>query len=612
MTVEGRVEPGSVLAGYRVVELAGRGGTGEVYRAHDGRLDRDVALKVLSAAYASDLEFRRSLIRESRLAASLDHPNVVPVYDAGESDGHVYIAMRFVVGTDLGSELRRGPMTVGRAVDIAVQVAAALDAAHEQGLVHRDVKPSNVLVDHRGHCYLTDFGLSRTAADRAADAEVTLAGTVDYVAPEQIRGDRLDGRADLYSLACVIFEMLCGEAPFRRTTDVATLFAHLEEDPPAAHLLRADLPLAVDDALARGLAKDPGQRQARCSQLVDEVRAALGVEVTENHRRRRWMLALLAAVLTVAAIVVVTATWRDEPAAFDPTGTLARIDPATDQVTGRIAVPGYPGAVAAGPGGVWMADFREGVLWRYDPEDQALQRISSPGEPRDLAAVGDDIYVASDGPGLFSGNVSRHDSRTGMRRDAVTMLACALGAQDSVVWVAGCPFVQRLSTGNGPLAEITEQLVPFASPLTAKSHRVQLRELAVGAGSVWVLGDAMDRRLWRLDALTGQPQATMDLPFPPRSIAVGEGLVWITDPLGDTVVPVDPADNTILPAIPVGRGAAGVVVGAGAVWVANAIDGTVSRLDPDYRQVVKTVDVGGSPHELAVDQAGVWVTTYAQ
>src|SRR5664279_3096810 len=148
MTVEGRVVPGSVLAGYRVVELAGRGGTGEVYRAHDGRLDRDVALKVLSAAYASDLEFRRSLIRESRLAASLDHPNVVPVYDAGESDGHVYIAMRFVVGTDLGSELRRGPMTVGRAVDIAVQVAAALDAAHEQGLVHRDVKPSNVLVDH--------------------------------------------------------------------------------------------------------------------------------------------------------------------------------------------------------------------------------------------------------------------------------------------------------------------------------------------------------------------------------------------------------------------------------------------------------------------------------
>lgn len=306
------------------------------------------------------------------------------------------------------------------------------------------------------------------------------------------------------------------------------------------------------------------------------------------------------------------APWRDESVPAEPTGTLARIDPATDQVTGRIPVPGYPGAVAAGPGGVWMADFREGVLWRYDPEDQALQRISSPGEPRDLAVVGDDIYVASDGPGLFSGNVSRHDSRTGMRKDAVTMLACAVGSQDSVIWVAGCPFVQRLSTGGGPMTEVARVLVPFASPLTASTNRVQLRELAVGAGSVWVLGDAMDRRLWRLDAITGQTQASIDLPFPPRSIAVGEGLVWITDPLGDTVVPVDPADNTVLAAVPVGRGAAGVAVGAGAVWVANAIDGTVSRLDPARRQVVETVDIGGSPHELAVDQAGVWVTTYVQ
>jgi YVTN family beta-propeller protein len=252
------------------------------------------------------------------------------------------------------------------------------------------------------------------------------------------------------------------------------------------------------------------------------------------------------------------------------------------------------------------------VLWRYDPEDRALQRISSPGEPRDLAAVGDDIYVASDGPGAFSGNVSRHDSRTGMRKDAITILACALGSQDSIIWVAGCPFVQRLSTGSGPLTEITQVLVPFASPLTASSNRVQVRELAVGDGSVWVLGDAVDRRLWRLDAVTGELQKTIDLPFPPRSIAVGAGYVWITDPLDDTVVPVDPAENTVLAAVPVGRGAAGVAVGAGSVWVANAIDGTVSRLDPGRRQVVDTVDVGGSPHELAVEQTVVWVTTYVQ
>src|SRR5664279_2137703 len=270
MTTEGRVAAGSVLVGLRVIALAGRGATGEVYRAHDDRLDRDVALKVLSGAYAAEPLFRDRLVRESRLAASLDHPNVVPVYDAGEADGHVYITMRFVDGTDLGAELRQGPMGVQRVIDVAVQVATALDAAHEQGLVHRDVKPSNVLVDHRGHCYLTDFGLSRTASDTGRAADTALVGTVDYVSPEQVRGDEVDGRADLYSLTCVIFEMLTSEVPFRRPTEVATLFAHLEHDPPAAHVLRPDVPASVDDVLIRGLAKDPTQRQQSCAELVDE------------------------------------------------------------------------------------------------------------------------------------------------------------------------------------------------------------------------------------------------------------------------------------------------------------------------------------------------------
>ena len=168
---------------------------------------------------------------------------------------------------------------------------------------------------------------------------------------------------------------------------------------------------------------------------------------------------------------------------------------------------------------------------------------------------------------------------------------------------AGCPFVQRLNTDGGPLREVAAVLVPFADPLQDSNYRIQIRELAVGEGSVWVLGDAADRRLWRLDELTGETQATIDLPFPPRSVAVGEGKVWITDSLDDTVVPVDPANNQLLAPVPVGRGAAGVAAGAGAVWVANAIDGTVSRIDPGTRQVVSTIDVGGIPHELAVDRA---------
>ena len=610
MTVEGRIAAGARLAGYRVLAVAGRGGTGTVYRARDERLSRDVALKVLARDYAADPTFRTRSVRESRLAASLDHPNVVPVYDTGEAEGHLFIAMRFVDGTDLRGELRQGALSLERAISVGTQVAAALDAAHEQGLVHRDVKPSNVLVDRRGHCYLTDFGLSRSAADpvRAADSSL---GTVDYVAPEQIRGHDLDARADVYSLACMTFEMLTGEVPFRRDTDVATLFAHLQEDPPRPHLLRRELPPAVDDAIARGLAKDPALRPEGCGQFVDEVRQALGLEAPAAGRRWR-VVAALVTVLLVAAVagVLVLAPWRTEPAP-PPTGALVRIDASTGTVAARTPVPGYPAAVAASPGGIWMGDFRDGVLWRFESGTGALQRISSPGEPRDLAVVGADVYVASDGPELFSGNVSRHDASTGMREDALALLACAVGSGEHVVWVAGCPFVQRLSTDSGPLRELASVMVPFANPRRADSNRAQIRELAVGERSVWVLGDAMDRRLWRLDAQTGKTQATIDLPFPPRSVAVGEGFVWVTDPLGDAVVPIDPADNRVLAPVPVGHGAAGVAVGPGAVWVANALDGTVSRVDPASRQVVSTVDVGGFPHELAVGPDGVWVTTHA-
>jgi YVTN family beta-propeller protein len=258
-----------------------------------------------------------------------------------------------------------------------------------------------------------------------------------------------------------------------------------------------------------------------------------------------------------------------------------------------------------------MADFRDPALWRFLPGSGDLERVPSPGEPRDLAADGDDVYVASDGPEALSGNVARYDAGTGRREDAVPLLACALGSGDGVVWAAGCPFVQRLSTDGGPLRVTATVLVPLPEPRRARNNRVQIRELAVGAGSLWVLGDALDRRLWRLDAATGAVQATVDLPFPPRSVAVGFGLVWITDPLGDAVVPVDGATGAVLAPVPVGHGAAGVAVAGGSVWVANALDGTVSRVDPAARRVAATIPVGAAPHELAADGDGVWVTTHA-
>jgi YVTN family beta-propeller protein len=605
---------GTVLGVYEIRERIGRGGMGEVYLARDLRLARPVALKVLPERFAQDERFRERLLHESRLAASLDHPNVVPVYDAGEADGRLFIAMRYVDGADLKAVLRAGgPLAPERTVAIAAQIAEALDAAHRRGLVHRDVKPSNVLLDQQGdreHAYLADFGLTHSGHN-ADPADGQLMGTVDYVAPEQVRGDELDGRADQYALGCLLFECLTGSLPFRQGSDVATIFAHLEEPAPAASERNGALPSAVDPVLARAMAKEPAERFASCRELVAAAHDALGLAAAPR-RRARWLVPALAlALAVVAAAAVALGLGRGSTAtAAGPRGVLMRIDPRTNQVAGRTDIPGYPQAVAVTAGGVWMGDFRQGVLWRYDPATEALQRVTSNGEPRDIAAVGDQVYVAVDG-NAFTGLVARYDAATGERRDSLDLLACAVASGDGVVWAAGCPFAQRLSTDGRPLRKLREVFLPYRDPGTASSSRVGFRELAVGAGSVWVLGDALDSRLWRLDAHTGKAQATIALPFPPRSAVVAAGAVWISDALHDTVSAVDVRSERVLATVAVGHGAAGVTAAAGAVWVANATDGTVSRIDPRARRVTATIDVGGTPSEIDGGPGGVWVTSHA-
>jgi YVTN family beta-propeller protein len=600
------------VSAYRIVSLAGRGGTGEVYLARDDVLERNVALKVLAPRLANDPSFRERLMRESRLAAALDHPNVVPVYDAGEADGRMYVAMRYVEGTDLRALMRREFVSDERAIDIVGQVGGALDAAHERGLVHSDVKPSNVLVDERGHCYLADFGISRSLAESELAAEGQFQGTVDYVSPEQIRGDAVDSRSDLYSLGCVLFELLTGSVPFERESEVEGLFAHLEEPPPAVTDLRPELPLAVDAVLARALAKDPGQRYATCAEFVEDAREALGLSSSQPRRRRALVGALVAIAIAIAVAGAGAAIGlrTNDAVAAGPVGALVGISSHTADVVGRYDVPGYPGSVAVSSAGVWTADFRLGGMTRVNPETGATKHFTTAGEPRDLAVVGRYLYVAADGPGGIAGNVGRYDVGTGARVDSVELIACAIGSGDGQLWDTDCPWVKRLSTDEQPIRVLTETLVPFATPRTASSMRVQFRELTVGLGSVWVLGDAVDRRMWRLDAATGEITATIPLGFVPRSVAVGDGLVWVTDPMNDAVVPVDPEDNRVLAPIAVGRGAAGIVADDGGVWVANSLDGTVSRIDPDTRKVISTVSVGGEPHELDSGGGVVWVSTW--
>ena len=277
------LQAGSLVAGYRLEAQVGAGGMAVVFRARDERLGRLVALKILVPALASDPGFRRRFIAESRAAAAVDDPHIIPIYEAGEAAGALFIAMRFVGGGDLRHVLaREGPLTPGRAAWFISPVASALDAAHRAGLVHRDVKPANILVDARedrpDHVYLSDFGVSKTAtASVSLTGAGNFLGTPDYSAPEQIQGHVVDGRTDQYALACVAYQLLTGSAPFERDQGMAVLFAHLSEPPPSLVARRPDLPAATDLVLARGLAKVPEKRFASCADFAGALREALGL-----------------------------------------------------------------------------------------------------------------------------------------------------------------------------------------------------------------------------------------------------------------------------------------------------------------------------------------------
>ena len=274
---------GSLIAGYRIEERVGAGGMAVVFRARDERLGRLVALKILAPALAADEGFRMRFVRESRAAAAVDDPHIIPVYEAGEYGGVLFIAMRFVPGGDVRTLLHRaGTLSMAQTAAIVSPVASALDAAHAAGLVHRDVKPANILIDGRegrpDHVYLSDFGLSKGALSSVRlTGTGQYLGTPDYMAPEQIEGRVVDGRTDQYALACAAFELLTGQPPFNRDQLVAVIHAHLHQPPPRLASLRADLPAAADKVLSRALAKSPADRYRSCRQFADALRETCGL-----------------------------------------------------------------------------------------------------------------------------------------------------------------------------------------------------------------------------------------------------------------------------------------------------------------------------------------------
>jgi CheY-like chemotaxis protein len=268
---------GTVIAGYRIEERIGHGGMGVVYRAEHINLQRRAAIKIIAPDLAESAGFRERFTREARIAAALQHPNIVTVYDAGEVDGLLYLAMQYIQGEDLAAVLMRdGRLRPYRAIDVCRQVASALDAAHAMGLIHRDVKPANVLIEGRT-AFLTDFGLTKRLD--GTHAQITrvgdVVGTIHYVAPEQIEGRKVSARSDVYSLGCLLYHCLSGQVPFARETDVGVIYAHLSEEPAKLVEVRPDLPEGLDAVVAKAMDKSPDRRFPSCGDMISAARAVL-------------------------------------------------------------------------------------------------------------------------------------------------------------------------------------------------------------------------------------------------------------------------------------------------------------------------------------------------
>jgi DNA-binding beta-propeller fold protein YncE len=593
-------ELGTQFAGYRIDDVVGRGGMGVVYRATELALDRPVALKLIAPELAGDASFRERFLRESRLAASIDHAGILPVYTAGEADGELYLANRFVDGTDLRALLEQGSLRPERALGLVGQVADALDAAHARGLVHRDVKPGNVLVDAADHCYLADFGLTKQLGDGDAGESGLLAGSLDYLAPEQIRRGEVTGRTDQYALGCVLYELLAGAPPFRRETEARTLWAHMQEEPT---------PLAaypeLEPVLVRVLAKEPGERYESCNAFVDDARAALGLGPSPRAVRRRRrriggrLLYLGAALLALAAVAVVLALTRgSSETAVAPPNSLGVVDPVSQELVAAIPVGNTPTEVAASDDWVWVLNSNDGAgtISRIDPETQTrVSTFSVGGTVQNLLAAFGSLWV-----GTAEGRVFRVEPSTDLVEDDWTLPNAGeesaflrfdvgagwLTAGPDAVWAGSFRAISRIDSE-------TLQIEPRRSAAWGP--------MAYGFGSLWVLGPELER----LSPATMRRVATVDLPGGATDIATGLGAVWIADE-SEAVLRVDPRVESITQTYDVGGSTLGVAVEADAVWAATEA-ATVARIDPRTDDVT-AVPLGGVPRALDGGAGAVWTS----
>ncbi len=584
---------GSDVAGYRIDALIARGGMGVVYRATHLGLERPVALKVIARELAEREGFRERFLRESRLAASLDHPAVVPVFDSREVDGELIVAMRLVTGGDLRQAIdREGPLPPPRAIALLGQVADALDAAHAAGIVHRDVKPHNVLLEG-DRAFLTDFGLAKAMGDSGVQSGASVVGTAEYMSPEQWGGAAVGPPADIYSLGCVLYEALTGVAPFARRD--------ADSEP--------EMPVGLDAVVERAVAKDPAERFPSAGALIAAAREREGAgmartrvlsepggggpaerptrtlaEDEDDSRRSRtlvWIGTSVIAIVLLVLLPLLLFSGEGEPTVSAP-----------------IAIGTAPLRVTAGGDAVWASSERDGTLTRLDPDS---------GEPVGKPVrLGLDVSgVAVGGRWLWAtvpsrGELLRLDPQSGRLLERIEVGGApgpiALGG--GRVWVADEQGAGVTAVNSEGGRVVRRGLAPHSAPL----------RLGVGAGGLWV-SSASAGNVRRIDLGTLQVDAPIPVGRGPAGVTVAHGLVWVANSRGGTVSKVDPSIHSVLgDPIDVGGRPGGIDAGTDTVWVASAAEDAITRIDLESgERTGAPIEVGAEPGAVAVGESAVWV-----
>jgi YVTN family beta-propeller protein len=623
---------GSELAGYLIESEIGRGGMSVVYLAEHLRLKRRVALKLISSDLAQNPSFRDRFIRESQLAASLEHPNIVPIHDAGEADGVLYIAMRYVRGTDLKSLVRaEGPLAVARVVSILTQAASALDAAHAEALVHRDVKPGNILLTSDHHVYLSDFGLTkRTTSDSGLTATGQFVGPLDYAAPEQFEGKPLDARTDVYSLGCVLYECLTGEPPFKAENEAALVYAHLLRAPPKPTELRPALPAGLDDVVATAMAKRPDERYDSAGALAVAAQHEAGDAATVQPGPRgfeaprkmsvRRPSSTWAALGAVGAVVVLAvalfiftrsktpASQPSTPPAAARSNAVWRVDPSTGRVISTIGVGAGPGTVVLGEGSVWVANTSADTVSRIDQASSQVTTIEVGGHPSGVVVGAGSAWVILPS----EKGVVRIDAATNRPGAPIPLASQPRGITfgDGAVWVVNDDGLIKIEPETGRVGDP----MPVPQLGNPSGPRGGIGPIVVSNGTAW-LTEQLD--VVRLDVSTGRADVVTPAQSLYCDVAAGAGAIWALACAGPSeggvgfgtadVYRIDPSTGRADPPIPIQNGGRFLAIGSRFAWVVG-VNGSLSRIILNGGRVQPYGQVGKSIGGIAFGANAVWVT----